>query len=286
MEVIFISGVSGAGKSATMHILEDLDYYCVDNMPLQLFPTFLNLIENAGYQKVAVATDVRGINVPAEFGVYDDLLDAKDIEHKIIFMECNDSELLKRYKLTRRRHPLMEQKDNNIHHAIEKERQLLTNIRERADVVIDTSYLSPAQLKRRLLDVLNSETAGGMKIYSMSFGFKYGTPSEADLMFDVRCLPNPYYVEELKSKTGLEADVRDYVMNSDDSVEMFSKVAELTEFLIPLYRAEGKSQLVIAFGCSGGHHRSVTFAEKLGEYLTQKGLAPMTIHRDIEKSQS
>ena len=284
MEVLFISGVSGAGKSTTMNVLEDLDYYCVDNLPLQLIPTFLQLIENAGYQKVAIATDARGINSPEKFVNSDEMLDAKQVEHKVIFMECNDAELIKRYKLSRRRHPFMDKTDKNISHAIERERKVLTPIHERADYVIDTSFLKPAQLKNRLLDILSEDNSEGMRIYSMSFGFKHGTPSEADLMFDVRCLPNPYYVEELKAKTGLDKEVRDYVMHSENSEQMFEKIAALTTFLIPLYEAEGKSQLVIAFGCSGGHHRSVTFAEKLAQYLEAQGFSPLISHRDIDKN--
>ncbi len=283
MEVLFISGVSGAGKSTTMNVLEDLDYYCVDNLPLQLIPTFLQLIENAGYQKVAIATDARGINSPEKFVNSDEMLDAKQVEHKVIFMECNDAELIKRYKLSRRRHPFMDKTDKNISHAIERERKVLTPIRERADYVIDTSFLKPAQLKNRLLDILSEDNSEGMRIYSMSFGFKHGTPSEADLMFDVRCLPNPYYVRELREKTGLEEDVQAYVMNSENSEKMFAQIAALTKFLIPLYEAEGKSQLVIAFGCSGGRHRSVTFAEKLAGYLQNEGFAPIISHRDIDK---
>lgn len=283
MEVLFINGVSGAGKSTTMNVLEDLDYYCVDNLPLQLIPTFLQLIENAGYQKVAIATDARGINSPEKFVNSDEMLDSKQVEHKVIFMECNDAELIKRYKLSRRRHPFMDKTDKNISHAIERERKVLTPIRERADYVIDTSFLKPAQLKNRLLDILSEDNSEGMRIYSMSFGFKHGTPSEADLMFDVRCLPNPYYVRELREKTGLEKDVQAYVMNSENSEKMFAQIAALTKFLIPLYEAEGKSQLVIAFGCSGGRHRSVTFAEKLAGYLQNEGFAPIISHRDIDK---
>ena len=283
MEVLFISGVSGAGKSSAMDVLEDLDYYCVDNLPLQLIPMFLNLIENAGHAKVAIAADARGINAPGEFAETIGFLDDKQIAHKIIFLECNDTELLKRFKLSRRRHPLMEQKDKNLKHAIERERTLLTPIRERADYIIDTSFLKPAGLKSRMLEILAEDNGEGMRIYTMSFGFKHGVPSEADLMFDVRCLPNPYYVEELKAKTGLDAAVREYVMSSDNSQKLMEQIEALTTFLIPLYEAEGKSQLVIAFGCSGGHHRSVSFAEILAERLKEKGYAPMTSHRDIEK---
>ena len=283
MEVLFISGVSGAGKSCTMDVLEDLDYYCVDNMPLQLIPTFFDLIENAGHKKVAIATDVRGIDSPEDFYANTAYLEERDIEHHIVFLECTNAELLKRFKLSRRRHPLMQDKDNNIEKAIERERVILSPVRERADFIIDTTFLKPAQLKDRLLHLLNKNEADAMKLYCMSFGFKYGSPSEADLMFDVRCLPNPYYVPELKEKTGLDEAVQAYVMDSENSEKMLKKITDLTEFLLPLYEAEGKSQLVIAFGCSGGHHRSVTFAEKLAQALGEKGLSPITTHRDIEK---
>lgn len=283
MEVLFVSGVSGAGKSCTMDVLEDLNYYCVDNMPQQLFPTFIDLIQNAGYEKVAVATDVRGIDTSAGFVQTAAFLDSRKIAYSIIFLECANAELLKRYRLSRRRHPLMQPKDKSIEHAIDRERALLSNIREKADYIIDTTFLKPSQLKERLLEILGENKADGMRIYCMSFGFKYGSPSEADLMFDVRCLPNPYYVPELKDKTGLDEKVRAYVMQNEHSMELLKKFVELTQYLIPLYEAEGKSQLVIAFGCSGGHHRSVTFAEKLAEELKKKGFSPTTSHRDIEK---
>ena len=266
-----------------MDILEDMDYYCVDNMPAQLVPTFLELIEKSGHKKVAMAADVRSINSPHEFASVAASLQATGVTYKIIFLECADAELVKRYQLSRRRHPLMHQSENNIADAIERERALLAPLRERADYIIDTTFSKPQQLKQRLLDLLNEEHTEGMKIYCMSFGFKYGSPSEADLMFDVRCLPNPYYVEELKEKTGQNAAVQDYVMHSNNSKILLEKFTDLTEYLIPLYEAEGKSQLVIAFGCSGGHHRSVTFAEKLAQNLKAKGLSPIITHRDIEK---
>ena len=283
MEVLFVSGVSGAGKSATMDVLEDLNYYCVDNMPQQLFPTFIDLISGAGYEKVAVATDVRGIDTPESFVKTAAYLKNRGISFKIIFLECGNAELLKRFRLSRRRHPLMQGQDNSIEKAIEKERELLSSLRGAADYLIDTTFLKPAQLKERLVDLLSGSEGDGMRIYCMSFGFKHGTPTEADLMFDVRCLPNPYYIEALKVKTGLDEEVRAYVMQNEHSVELLEKFTDLTEYLIPLYEAEGKSQLVIAFGCSGGHHRSVTFAEKLAEALREKGFAPIVSHRDIEK---
>lgn len=285
MEILFVTGVSGAGKSRVMDVLEDLDFYCVDNMPPKLIPTFLELINNTNddYKKVAIATDIRGGDFFNDFGsTLNQLLD-KNIYYRIIFMDCSDDELLKRYKLSRRRHPLMEENDKNIKDAISREKSALSNIRGRADFVIDTTFLKPSGLKERILNILKADNLEGMMIYCMSFGFKYGSPSEADLMFDVRCMPNPFYVEELKNKTGLQKEVSDYVMNYEGSKQLLLKFEDLIDFLIPLYEAEGKSQLVIAYGCSGGRHRSVTFAEKTAQHLREKGFKPVVSHRDIEK---
>lgn len=285
MELLFVTGVSGAGKSRAMDVLEDLDFYCVDNMPPKLVPTFLELINSAkeSYEKVAIATDIRGGDFFKDFGETLNALIEKDIDYRIIFLDCSEGELLKRYKLSRRRHPLMETSDKNIKNAIDKEKDMLNAVRGRADIVIDTTFLSPVQLKERLLNVLKSDSSDGMMIYCMSFGFKFGSPSEADLMFDVRCLPNPFYIPELKNKTGLEKEVNEYVMASNGSKELLVKFEDLIDYLIPLYEAEGKSQLVIAYGCSGGRHRSVTFAEKTALHLREKGFKPIVSHRDIEK---
>lgn len=282
MELLFISGMSGAGKSSAMDILEDLNYYCVDNMPLKLIPTFLELIKDANHEKVAIATDIRAVDLFSDLDDTVSYLKEKDVEYKIIFLDCDENEILKRYKLSRRRHPLMEDADKKIITAIRREKELLFPIREKADFVIDSTFLNASKLKERILSVLKDEKEG-MKIYCMSFGFKFGIPSEADLMFDVRCLPNPFYVEDLKTKTGFDKEVQEYVMNSESSRELLEKFKDLVDYLIPLYEAEGKSQLVIAFGCSGGHHRSVTFALRLGEYLKEEGYLPIVSHRDLEK---
>ena len=282
MELLFISGMSGAGKSSAMDILEDLNYYCVDNMPLKLIPTFLELINDASHEKVAIATDIRAVDLFSDLDEVLSYLKEKDVDYKVIFLDCDENEILKRYKLSRRRHPLMENADKKIITAVRREKELLFLIREKADFVIDTTFLSAPKLKERIMSVLKDEKEG-MRIYCMSFGFKFGIPAEADLMFDVRCLPNPYYVESLKQKTGFDKEVREYVMNSESSRVLLEKFKDLVDYLIPLYEAEGKSQLVIAFGCSGGHHRSVTFALRLGEYLKEEGYMPIVSHRDLEK---
>ena len=282
MELLFISGMSGAGKSVAMDILEDLNYYCVDNMPLKLVPTFLELIKDANHEKVAIATDIRAVDLFSDLDETVSYLKEKEVEYKIIFLDCDENEILKRYKLSRRRHPLMQEQDKKIMNAIMREKEMLFSIKDKADFVIDTTFLKAPKLKEILVNFLKDEKEG-MRIYCMSFGYKYGTPTEADLMFDVRCLPNPYYIDELRVKTGQDKAVQDYVMNSEDSVVLLKKFEDLVEYLIPLYEAEGKGQLVIAFGCSGGHHRSVTFAEKLGEYLNSEGYMPIISHRDLEK---
>lgn len=282
MELLFISGMSGAGKSVAMDILEDLNYYCVDNMPLKLVPTFLELIKDANHEKVAIATDIRAVDLFSDFDDTVKYLKQQQVGYKIIFLDCNENEILKRYKLSRRRHPLMQENDKKIINAIMREKELLFSIKDKADFVVDTTFLTAPKLKEILINFLTDEKEG-MRIYCMSFGYKFGTPTEADLMFDVRCLPNPYYIDELRTKTGQNKAVQDYVMNSEDSQTLLNKFEDLVDYLIPLYEAEGKGQLVIAFGCSGGHHRSVTFAEKLGEYLKAEGYLPIISHRDLEK---
>lgn len=282
MELLFISGMSGAGKSVAMDILEDLNYYCVDNMPLKLVPTFLELIKDANHEKVAIATDIRAVDLFSDLDDTVKYLKQQQVGYKIIFLDCNENEILKRYKLSRRRHPLMQENDKKIINAIMREKELLFSIKDKADFVVDTTFLTAPKLKEILINFLKDEKEG-MRIYCMSFGYKFGTPTEADLMFDVRCLPNPYYIDELRTKTGQNKAVQDYVMNSEDSQTLLNKFEDLVDYLIPLYEAEGKGQLVIAFGCSGGHHRSVTFAEKLGEYLKAEGYLPIISHRDLEK---
>ena len=212
-----------------------------------------------------------------------DLLRSKEFEYKLLFLTASDEVLIRRYKETRRKHPLVGTLCNSLEEAVKQERKIMSHARERADYILDTSLMSNAQLKERICKLFLDNIATGMMINCMSFGFKYGDPTYADLVFDVRCLPNPFYVDELKHKTGLNTEVKDYVMQSQDSTVLFDKIKDLIDFLLPLYLNEGKSQLTVAFGCTGGKHRSVTFAELLYQYLTDKGNKTSVNHRDINK---
>lgn len=285
MEFVIITGLSGAGKSRAIDALEDIGFYCVDNMPPSLIPKFADLCYQSGgkVKRVAIVTDIRGGDFFIDLFNELDYMKSKNVRYKILFLDATDSVLVNRFKETRRRHPLGDVFNGSIEQAIKGERQILMPARERADYVIDTSLLTPQQLRQKLLGIFSKSTSEGMLIDSMSFGFKYGIPSEADLVFDVRCLPNPFYVEELKHKTGLDKEVRDYVMQSPKSEELLAKLTDLIDFLIPMYQEEGKSHLVIAVGCTGGKHRSVTFAENIYSYLSGKGYRTTVNHRDITK---
>lgn len=291
MNFLIVTGLSGSGKSGAINVLEDIGYYCIDNIPPQLIPKFADICFQSKGQmnKVAIVTDIRGIVTDTGDGnIFDDL--EKSLEYlrhsgpevSVLFLDASDETLIKRYKETRRRHPLDEQCHGDLQTAITTERNILSNIREAADHFIDTSDLSMAQLKDTVIDLFMDNPDDMMSVKVMSFGFKYGMCREADLVFDVRCLPNPFYIPELKKHTGLESCVRDYVMSFDQSKELDKKLRELIDFLLPLYRHEGKTQLVIAFGCTGGKHRSVTFAENIYKYLSEQGIRTRVNHRDIE----
>lgn len=285
MSVVIVTGLSGAGKSRAMDILEDIGYYCIDNMPPKLIPTFLNLYKEASGEtnKVAFAADIRSKDF---FGDLFSVLDGFDKDgtiYRILFMDCSDEELVRRYELTRRKHPLSEKASGNIKRAVEMEREPLNLIRAKADYVVDTSFIEATQLKARITDLFLEKSGREMRVYCQSFGFKYGSPNECDLVFDVRCIPNPYYVDELRELTGLDNRVSGYVMSFDDSQVLQNKLNDMIDFLYPLYVKEGKSQLVIGIGCSGGKHRSVTFTENLAKHLSSKGRDVVVTHRDIEK---
>ena len=285
MEFIIVTGLSGSGKSGVINALEDIGFYCIDNMPPQLIPKFgeICLQSEGKISRVAIGADIRGGEL--FFHLSDNLtqLRVQGVSIKILFLDAADDVLIKRYKETRRKHPLDELASGNIARAVAAERDLLTPIRESADYYIDTSLLSTSQLKERINSLFLENVGDSMIVSCMSFGFKYGIPTEADLVFDVRCLPNPYYIPELKHKTGMEPEVREFVMKHEQAIALKDKLEDLVRFLLPLYVKEGKSQLVIAFGCTGGKHRSVTFAENMYRFLVDNGFKARVSHRDIYK---
>lgn len=286
MKLLIVTGMSGSGKSSIMDVMEDIGYYCIDNIPPKLIPQFVDLCRKSetGIDKIAVAVDIRTGDMFTEiFRAWQTLKSENDVEVKVLFAEANDEVLIKRYKETRRKHPLDDKFSGNMHEAIRYERMQLSQLREIADYFIETSQYSSSQLKEQVKGLFLDNSSDSLSIKIMSFGFKYGVSTEADLVFDVRCLPNPYYIEELRNHTGLEECVREYVMLSEQSQELFARLSELIEFLIPLYIREGKSQLVIAFGCTGGKHRSITFAELMADYLIENNYRVQKYHRDITK---
>ena len=285
MEMLIITGMSGAGKSRMIDTLEDIGFYCVDNMPPMLISKFAELASQSenNINKMAVVVDARSGRLFQEFYREMDLLVERGIEHKLLFLDCSNDVLMRRYKETRRKHPLFDEGTPSIEQAIQKEREMLRPARERADYVIDTTHLAPIQLKEKVTAIFLDNISTGMLINCMSFGFKYGPASEADLVFDVRCLPNPFYIKELKFKTGITSEVQEYVMSWPQSQELLKKLIDLIDFLIPLYVAEGKSQLVIAMGCTGGKHRSITFAEMVYRHLLDQNRKVTVNHRDISK---
>ncbi len=285
MKFLIVTGLSGAGKSQAMHALEDLDFFCIDNMPPKLMTKFAELSHQAtdDIERVAVAIDVRSKKMFSD--LFDSLqeLNRKNYDYKILFLDAQDQTIIRRYKETRRRHPLALDGKTTIQEAITKERKLLHTARVRADYVVDTTLLSNAQLKESMRKLFLANQGDSMVVNCMSFGFKFGTPQEADLMFDVRCLPNPFYVDELKSLTGLDEPVRDYVLKFPQSQGLLTHLTGLLDYLMPLYQAEGKSQLVIAIGCTGGKHRSVVFTEQIAAHLREKSMKVVVNHRDIER---
>lgn len=284
MQLIIVTGLSGAGKSKAVDILEDIGFFCVDNMPPKLVPAFAQLLLKSTEQpsKAAIVVDIRAGDA------FKDLFDSLDsikemgFEFKILFIDASNETLINRYKETRRMHPLAYKHQGAINDAIEAERAILQPIRKMADYIIDTTNLKLTVFKERVASLFLENIKSSMPIQCMSFGFKYGIPADADLVFDVRCLPNPFYVDELKNLTGLDEPVREYVMERKQAQGLVPKLLNLIDYLVPLYREEGKSQLIIAIGCTGGRHRSVAFAELLYNHLSQdKGMNVMVMHRDI-----
>lgn len=285
MKFIIITGLSGAGKSQAVKVFEDIGYYCMDNLPPALLPDFadLCLYSKRNIDKVAVVVDIRGGKFFNDLfkGLYD--LEESGFEYKILFLDASDEVLIKRFKEQRRPHPLST--EGRIVDGIERERERLNEVKMKSNYIIDTSNLTTAMLKEEIKNIfLEGKETKNLTVSIVSFGFKKGIPLDADLVFDVRFLPNPYYIDELKDFTGNDESVREYVMKWEQTNTFVKKLIDMIDFLIPFYIKEGKSQLVIAIGCTGGKHRSVTIANVLYEDLKQKGYRVIMGHRDCEKS--
>lgn len=285
MELLIVTGMSGAGKSQTANALEDMGYFCVDNIPPAIIPSFIDLSSKSGDElnKMVVVTDIRGGELFSEILDVLEGLKAKEINYKILFLDASNEELIRRYKENRRMHPLMSSGDISLSEAVERERKILEKIHFYADFIIDTSLISISQLKENLTGMFFGNLTNALKIQCKSFGFKYGLDSEADLVIDVRCLKNPFYVEDLKHKTGLDKEVKDYVLDGEESMTFYQRLVDFIDYSIPLYAREGKSRLTISIGCTGGKHRSVTFAELIGKHLTEQNYDCVILHRDIQK---
>ena len=287
-ELVLITGMSGAGRTEAMHVFEDLGYFCVDNLPTRLIDSLVELqmqdkedVEQA--KKIAFVCDARNGKYFAELADEIRKIRATDTNIRVVFLDANDEKLVARYKASRRRHPLCDE-GTTIAEGIQREKSMMLPIKEMADTVIDTSDLLPQNLRQQLRSMFESSTSSrGLSVTVYSFGFKHGAPVDADIVIDVRFLPNPYYVAELKPLTGLDSAVRDYVMLRDETVEFEKKWHELLDVLMPGYVKEGKQQLAIGIGCTGGQHRSVAIAESTGAYLQNKGYRASIAHRDLEK---
>ena len=284
MDLLIVSGLSGAGKSVAMNALEDIGFFCIDNVPAELLPS-ITAFSKAGDSKlkrVALSMDVRGCHSSEEIENALELLDHQGISYEILFLDAPDDVLMRRYSETRRRHPISIAEGLSTREAFRKERAILQPLKERADYTINTGLLSTSQNKERICDLFNPNggAKNAMRLTVMSFGFKFGVPPEADLVLDVRCLPNPFYVPELKHKTGLDQEVVDFVMGHPEAQELLKRYESFLEYALPLYVKEGKSQLTIAVGCTGGKHRSITFARKIAEYCDALGYRPGVQHRD------
>lgn len=284
MRFVIVTGMSGAGKSTVLKFFEDIGFFCVDNLPPALIPKFAQLCYDQGGEidKVAMGIDIRGGRLFADlFTVLEDLRQ-QGYEYEILFLDASDYALLKRFKETRRSHPLS--KNGSIDEGICKERAILEDVKTKATYIIDTSNILTRELKEQINHIfVDNKKFDSMIITIMSFGFKYGIPMDSDLVFDVRFLPNPFYIQELKDLTGNDLPVSQYVMSFPESKEFLNKLTDMLEFLIPKYVKEGKNQLVISIGCTGGKHRSVTLANALFQELYHKNHSLLIKHNDIEK---
>lgn len=284
MQVLIVTGLSGAGKSNAMNNLEDMGYYCIDNMPPALVESFLNLEQQnrLDLSKAAFVMDTRSRGFFRDFErVLGEMREAGR-DFKVLFLEATDETLLRRFKETRRVHPLSE--DGTSLDAIVKERKMLSRIRKNADYIIDTTNLKTMDLQNKIREVLTPEKKDGMfSLTFQSFGYKHGMTADADIVFDVRFIKNPYYIKSLKDLTGNNKKVREYVMKFEETKEFVNRTSDLIEYLIPYYMKQGKQSLVVAFGCTGGQHRSVSMANELSDIFRAKGREIKTVHRDVVK---
>ena len=285
MDIIIVSGLSGAGKSRVAAVLEDMEYYCVDNMPVEMMPKFaeLCLATQGRYEHVALVTDVRALDdIDELFKTFDEMREI-GCTLSILFVEAEVETIVRRYKETRRRHPL-DPAGHNLEDAVKREREMLAPVREKADEIVDTTGLTLNKLQRHLFKrFMDDQDHKALSLTIKSFGFKYGMPIETDMLFDVRFMPNPFYIPELRDKTGLDDIVKDYVFGLEQSNEFFERFCDMLDFLLPHYIEEGRRYLVICFGCTGGKHRSPAVAQALLEYLSDQGYPVDCIHRDIGK---
>ena len=285
MEILIISGLSGAGKSKAASFLEDMGFYIVDNMPAAMILKFAEFCAagNGRYDRVAMVYDVRTASSFTELFTVLDQLKTMDGACRMLFLEASPETIIKRYKETRRRHPLSGD-TTSLAEAVEKERTMMEPVRARADFIIDTSRTSTAQLRAELLRLFDGkDEKSGLAVSVTSFGFKYGLPMEADLVLDVRFMPNPFYIDELRRQTGLDAPVADYVFSFPQTGAFMKKLEDLLSFTLPLYAEEGKTSLFIGVGCTGGHHRSVAVTHALAEYIRGLGYQTAENHRDISR---
>ena len=285
MEFLIITGLSGAGKSRAADVLEDLDYYCVDNMPVALIPRFAEFCAatRGRYEKVALVTDVREKENFGELLSTIETLRGSEITCRILYMDADVPVLIRRYKESRRPHPLAG-KGVSVEEAVRKEMALLAPVKEQADFVVNTSRLTLGQLQSKLYGLLcGEEEKRGIDVTVLSFGYKHGLPAEADLVFDARFLPNPFYVDELREKSGLDLPVKEYVFSFQQTRTFMEQLEAMLEFLLPLYIEEGKLSLTVAIGCTGGRHRSVAIAAALNDHFLARGISSVNVNRDIDK---
>ena len=283
MKFVVVTGVSGAGKTQVLRCLEDMGFFCMDNLPPMLLTKFVELCAQTkdDVQQVAVVVDIRGAEFFDTLGDTLEILRANVESMEILYLDADDAVLIQRYKESRRTHPLNQ--EGTLEEAIHKERQMLSILRERADYILDTTTLRTSQLKEVLYKIFQGDTRQGMAVQVVSFGFKRGLPLDADLVFDVRFLPNPYYIEKLRNLNGTSKEVQDYVFSFPEAAEFMVHLKKLLTFLIPFYIKEGKTRLVMGIGCTGGKHRSVAIASRLADALKQSGYHTNLLHRDMQK---